>query len=207
MEKLTRTQRLVRAAMLLAVTVILSVPPFSSIRINPALEITLVVVPVALGGMVVGWPVGFALGSVFGVISFIRAFTDPLGILMINENVLLAAMGCILPRMAVGLLADGFHRLLVKKPGLKKIWFYAVAGFCCSLCNTVLFLGFIWLVFDSALTGITLGVILTVVGSNGILEMLINAFFVSVLARVLIQPELARRAAPEDPLDKPEEGA
>lgn len=187
MQSLTKTQKLARSAMLLAVTIVLSVPPLSSFRFG-LFEITLSIVPVALGGMMLGWPTGLALGGVFGIISFIRAFTDPLGVIMIGQSVVLSAMGCILPRMAVGLLADGFHRLLARRQGLRRLWFYAVCGAACSLCNTILFLGFIGLVFDSAVTGVTLAAILTIVGSNGLVEVVVNAFFVSAIARVFINP-------------------
>lgn len=203
MKKLSRTQKLVQASMLAAITIILAM---ITIRINPVLEITLTVVPVALGGLVVGWPVGLALGTVFGLVSFFKAFTDAVGMLMISQSVVLAAMGCILPRVAVGLLADLFGRLARRYAGLRRVWFYAVSGFLCSLCNTVLFLGFIWLVFDSAVTGITFAVILTVVASNGIIEMIVNAALVGLLAKVLtISPGGKGAAQPPAPAQKPKQ--
>lgn len=195
MKELKNTQKMARGAMLGAITVLLAMTPLGYVRINPVLEITLMVVPVAIGGLTIGWPIGSFLGLLFGISSFIRAFTDPLGMVMISQSLVLAGMGCILPRVAVGALADVFHRLMVRKPALRKLWFYAAAGFGCSLCNTILFLGFIWLVFDSAVTGVTLAVIMSVVASNGIVEMVANALLVAVLAKVLLRPALGESGA------------
>lgn len=185
MQKLTRNQKMTRAAMLGAITVVLAATPLGYIPLNPALTITLMVVPVALGGLVLGWPVGLCLGLVFGITSFVRAPTEALGVLLLQQSLLLAFLGCVVPRAVVGLVADGCGRLICKNEKLRRVWFYALAGFLCSLCNTVLFLGFIWLAFDSAVTGITLAVLLGFVVSNGIFEMIANSILVAVLARVM----------------------
>lgn len=187
MLNLTRNQKLTRAAMLAAVTVLLAVTPLGYIPINPALTITLMVVPVAMGGLVLGWPVGLCLGLVFGITSFVRAPTEALGVLLLEQSLVLSLLGCVLPRAAVGLLADLMNRLASRNEKLRRVWFYAVSGFLCSLCNTVLFLGFIWLAFDSAVTGITLAVLMGLVVSNGIFEMIANSILVAVLARVMIK--------------------
>ena len=185
MQKLTRNQKMTRAAMLGAITVVLAATPLGYIPLNPALTITLMVVPVALGGLVLGWPVGLCLGLVFGITSFVRAPTEALGVLLLQQSLVLAFLGCVLPRAVVGLVADGCGRLIRKNEKLRRVWFYALAGFLCSLCNTVLFLGFIWVAFNSAVTGITLTVLLGFVVSNGIFEMIANSILVAVLARVM----------------------
>lgn len=190
MEKLSRTQKMVRGAMLAAITVILAITPLGYIPLNPALTITLMVVPVALGGLTLGWPVGTVLGLVFGLTSFIRAPTEALGVLLLEQSLVLSFLGCVLPRVAVGLLADFFHYSLTKNPKLRAVWYYAIGGFCCSLCNSVLFLGFIWLAFDTAVTGFTLSVIMGLVATNSIFEMIANALLVGLLARVLLPPAL-----------------
>ncbi|MDL2295111.1 ECF transporter S component [Ruminococcaceae bacterium OttesenSCG-928-D13] len=205
MPKLSSTQKLVRAGMLAALIMVLSLTPLGYIRLTSVLEITLMVIPVALGGLAVGWPVGTVLGLVFGVSSFIRAFTDPIGIIMIEMNLVLAGLACILPRVVVGLIADLFNKALVARAKLRRVWFYSVAGFVCSMCNTVLFLGFVWLAFDSAVTGFTLAVILGVVGTNGIVEMIANAVLVGILARVVIPSPGPGEPPPDDPLVKNED--
>lgn len=205
MPKLSSTQKLVRTGMLAAIIMVLSLTPLGYIRLNPVLEITLMVIPVALGGLAVGWPVGTILGLVFGISSFIRAFTDPLGILMIEQSLVLACLGCILPRVVVGLIADLFNKAIAARAKLRRVWFYAVTGFVCSLTNTVLFLGFIWLAFDSAVTGVTLAVIMSVVGTNGIVEMIANAVLVGILARVVIPSPGPGEPPPDDPLVKNED--
>lgn len=187
MQKLNKNQIITRGAMLCAVTVLLASTPLGYIAINPALTVTIMVLPVGLGGLMLSWPFGLFLGLVFGISSFLRAGFEGLGVILLQQSVFLSFLTCVLPRLAVGLFADFCGKLLRKNAKLRRIWFYAFCGFMCSFINTVLFLGFIWLLFNSNLTGITLGVLLGFVASNGLLEMLANSILLALIAKVLLK--------------------
>lgn len=187
-DNLNRNQKLARIAMLGAVTVLLALTPLGYIPIvSLGLTVTLMVVPVALGGLVMGMPTGLLLGLLFGISSVLRAPTEPFGILLLQQSVILCILACILPRVVVGLVADFAHTLIRKHKSLRKLWFYAATGLVCSLTNTILFLGFIWLAFDSSKTGITGSVLLGLVGFNGLIEAGVNAFAVGLLGKALLR--------------------
>lgn len=215
MPKLTKTQKLTRTAMLTAITLILALTPLGYIPVNPAITVTLMVIPVALGGLVYGWPAGLFLGLVFGISSFARAPGELIGQLMLAQSGLLTFAACVLPRAAVGLLAGLGHLLIKRSAKLRRVWFYAVTGLACSFLNTLCFLGFVSLAFDQAQTGITGTVIWGIVSFNGSIEAVVNAVLVAILARVLLggrkgaPPPMADGAggpsgpAPEMPGDEP----
>ena len=74
----TRTMALVRMALLVAVELIMAVTPLGYLR-TAGLEISFLMVPVALGGILLGPLAGAVLGGVFGVSSFLAAFSSAFG--------------------------------------------------------------------------------------------------------------------------------
>lgn len=187
MPVLTKNQKLVRVAMLAAITLLLVMTPLGYIPINPLVTVTIIVTPVMLGGMLYGLPAGLLLGFIFGISSFMRAPGEALGAIMLSQNALLTFLACVVPRLLIGLFAGLVHLLLRRKANLRRSWFYALSGLGGSLLNTLCFLGFIALAFDQAQTGITGTVILGVVSFNGIIEAVANALLVAVLAKVLLR--------------------
>ncbi|MFV0412779.1 MAG: ECF transporter S component [Oscillospiraceae bacterium] len=186
MENLTKTQKLVRTAMLAAITLLLVVTPLGYIPINPLITVTIVVTPVVLGGLLYGWPAGLVLSLVFGLSSFFRAPGEALGQIMLAQSGLYTFLTCVVPRVLVGLFGGAMHSVL-KKRKVRKLWFYALTGLGGSMLNTLLFLGFIWFMFDPQKTGVTGAVIVSVASFNGLIEAVVNAVLVAVLAQVLLR--------------------
>ena len=190
-KKLTRTQKLTRIAIFAGITLLLAMTPLGYIPINvlfPILpSITIMVLPVVLGGLSIGWPAGCVLGLVFGLSSFLRAPTEALGVLMMSISPFATFVVCVVPRVLVGLASDGMGALIRKKDSLRRFWVYGLGGLVASLCNTVLFLGAIWLLFDTEATGVTLPVIMSIVAFNGLVEAAANAIFTAALGQVLLR--------------------
>lgn len=211
MPKLSSTQKLVRAGMLAAITIVLAMTPLGYIPVNPTVTITLMVIPVALGGLFLGWPYGTVLGLIFGVTSFIRAPTEFLGQVLLSQSLGMTVVTCIVPRALVGLCADIFNYFMRRRPKLRRVWYYSLTGFVCSLCNTVLFLGFVSLLFNAASVhaaseamgaalDITFFALIGLVAFNGLLEMGVGAVLVGILARVVIPSPDRDDPPPDDPL-------
>ena len=72
-QKKFSTKYLVEMALLVAIILIMAFTPIGYIR-TAGLEITLIVVPVAVGAVTLGPAAGAILGGVFGVTSFIQCF-------------------------------------------------------------------------------------------------------------------------------------
>ena len=202
--KLTRTQKLTRIAIFAGITLLLAVTPLGYIPINVLFlvlpSITIMVLPVVLGGLSIGWPAGFILGLVFGLSSFFRAPTEALGVLMMGISPFATFVVCVVPRVLVGLASDGMGALIRKKNYLHRFLVYGLSGLAASLSNTVLFLGAIWLLFDAEATGVTLPVIMSIVAFNGLVEAATNAIFTAVLGQVLLR----KKAGGEGPVEERE---
>ena len=177
--------------MLAAITLVLALTPLGYIPLYVLipilpLTVTIMVAPVALGGLTLGWPTGLFLSLIFGLSSFFRAPLEPLGQVLLAQSGFLTFLATVLPRIGVGLLADFSHKLAQKNPKLQKFWYYSATGLVCSLCNTILFLGFLWLAFDSSVTGVTLVLLGSLVVTAGIPEAVVNAILVGTIAKAML---------------------
>lgn len=187
MQNLNRTQKLTRIAVLAAITLIFVMTPLGYIPINPLITVTIMVTPVVIGGMLYGYSAGILLSLIFGISSFMRAPTEPIGQIMLAQSAILTFAACVIPRLLIGLFAGAMNKVLTSFENLRRIWFYALAGFVGSLINTVLFLGFISLAFNQSETQITGKVILGIVTGNGVFEMIANAILVAILSKALLK--------------------
>ena len=139
-------------------------------------NVTLLVIPVAVGTLYMGWKNGLILGGTFAATSLLSALTKPSALVatLMGASPLLAIVMTILPRLAIPLVIWGVSRLLCKmKPALAS----GIAAACGSLTNTVLYLGLMLLFY--ILCGIDNTTVLTtiaaVAGGAGPLEALAAA--------------------------------
>ena len=195
-----RTRRLVIAAMLSAITAVLTFTPIGMIPLPPPLpSATLVHLPVILAALVEGPVVGLTVGLVFGLCSFIRASeTGMVGLTLFFRNPLVS----VLPRLVVPLAALGVWLLwgrLVKPGAVKDKLGAAIASIAGAVVNTVLCLGIIAWLYGADLTVMLNGIIqsggadamyidnagawlVAVVGvPNGIAEAVVAALIVPML--------------------------
>lgn len=143
------TVRLCCMAVLAALIVLMTLTGIGYIPLGP-LKLTLLALPVAIGGAVLGPTAGLILGTVFGLTSFFTCFgMDALGTMLLGIRPWAMAVVCIVPRMLAGYLPA----LLVK--WLRQHWNPALSlavgcGLTAGL-NTLLFLGSLWWLFGKEL--------------------------------------------------------
>ena len=184
-----KTAYLVRLALLMAITVLLAATPLGYIPAG-VLSFTIMVLPVAVGGVLLGLPAGLVLGLTFGVTSFLKAPTEALGQLMLGYNGLFTAFVCIAPRVCVGLFAGLMHKA-ARRGERRPAWLYLITGGGASLVNTALFVGLIY-VFCHGLVENAFGLAIwssTLLG--GVVEMAANAVLTTAVAKALerfVQP-------------------
>ncbi len=148
-------RKMVTAAMLGAVTAVLAFTPIGMIPLPPPLlHATTVHLPVILAALVEGPLVGLFVGLVFGVCSFINAWSSgAVGLTLFFRNPLIS----IVPRMVVPLVALGVYLLwkkLVRPSAVSDKLGAAVASAFGSLANTVLCLGTLLVIYGADLTAL-----------------------------------------------------
>ena len=156
--KSTKTTYLVRIALLMAITIVLAATPLGYIPAG-VLSFTIMVLPVAIGGVLMGTPAGLILG-------------------------LFTAFVCIVPRVCVGLFAGLMHNVM-KGRQKQPAWLYLLAGGGSSFVNTALFVGMIYL-FCHGIVENAFGLAIwssTLLG--GVVEMAANAVLTMAIAKAL----------------------
>lgn len=162
--------RLVLLALLTALIFLMGQTPLGLIPLGFC-NVTLLVIPVAVGTVYLGWRDGLVLGAAFAATSLLSALTKPslLVSTLMGASLPLAIIMTVLPRLCIPLVIGGVDRLLrhVKRPVAA-----GIAAACGSLTNTILYLGLMLLFY--VLSGIDSAKVLTtiaaVAGGAGPLE-------------------------------------
>ena len=126
-------------------------------------NVTLLVIPVAIGPIYMGLKSGLVLGLAFGATSMVSALIKPsvlVGTLM-GASLLAVVVMTFLPRLCIPLVIWGVYTLLAKK---QKHIAVAVAAACGSLTNTILYLGLMLIFYMMA--GIDNTAVLTAIGAT-----------------------------------------
>ena len=144
--KKMNTMYMVEMALLIAIILIMAFTPIGYIR-TFGLEITLIVVPVAVGAVTLGPTAGAVLGAVFGITSFIQCFgMSPFGAVLLSINPIYTFIVCVLSRNLMGGLTGLLYKIFQKSNPLKKIS-VMLANLCCPILNTLFFMGTLTLFF------------------------------------------------------------
>lgn len=181
-------------ALLTAIVVLMAFTPLGYLRIG-AVEITFIVVPVAIGAVMLGVKGGAFLGLVFGLTSFAQCFgMSAFGTMLFSMKPLATAFCCIGPRIMVGVLPALVFLALKKAGPLQKIS-TPVACLLAPLTNTILYLGCMCAFFQSTLSeayGYTgrgglyfLVWLLALVALNAVLEALSSLVIGTAVCRAL----------------------
>lgn len=141
-----KTREMAQLAILTAIMVIFAFTPIGFLKVG-AVSITFLVLPVAIGAIVLGPLGGAILGGVFGLLSFVQCFNgDLLGTILVAENPFLTFLTCMIPRILCGLLPGLLFRALYRHDKTKVVSCF-VATLSTALLNTIFFLLFIILCF------------------------------------------------------------
>ncbi len=131
-------QRMVLAAILTALIVVLSFTPLGYLKIG-TVEITFIMIPVAIGAIVLGPWWGLFLGGVFGVTSFLQCFGySVFGTALMGVNPFFTLLLCIIPRLLVGFLTGLIYKA-IGKIDKKKFVAVSVSSVSAAVINTLFF--------------------------------------------------------------------
>jgi len=191
-------RKLVELGVLTAIILIMAFTPLGYLMTPWGIQITLIVIPVAVGGIILGPKAGAFLGLVFGLTSFSQSFSSVLGQQMLQVSPVKTFILLVGNRILVGLIPAliylGFRNLKLNK---------AVAiTICCFLTpitNTVLYIAGNWLMFkdtwlgNESLTGGYTGnggfsllfFMLGLVAVNGIVEAIASTIIGSAVCQAL----------------------
>ena len=187
----TRTRDLVRFAILAALEAVLAFTSLGYLTIGP-FAITFLHVPVICGAVLMGPLAGAGLGLVFGLCTFAKCFgADVLGTFLMQISPWRVFVVCVLPRVLMGLLVGLIFRALYRAESARKLS-YAVSSTAGAVLNTLLFMSALFALFGGdgsflsflGIEKVTLGVIASLIGLNGVLETAVCLLFGLVLPRI-----------------------
>lgn len=179
--KKLNTVTMVELAVLIAVVLLMAFTPIGYIK-TFGLEITLIVVPVAVGAVTLGPVAGLILGTIFGITSFIQCFgMSPFGAMLLSINPVSTFIVCVPTRMAMGWLTGMIFRGL-KMADLDRKVSTSIACLLGPFLNTFFFMSALCVCFyhtdyiQSMVTSVgatnVFAFIVAFVGLNGIVEAL-----------------------------------
>lgn len=200
-----RTRDMVLLAMFTAILFILAFTPIGLIDL-PLIKATILHVPVIVGAILLGPRKGAFLGFMFGLTSLIKntlapsalsfAFSPLIPVPGMDRGSLWALVVCFVPRIFVGVTPWLIYRAVtaLTKNRAVRTGAMAVAGVVGAFTNTILVMGMIYLVFREAYATMgsipvdaVLGVILGIVGTNGVPEAIVAAVITPAVCLPLIK--------------------
>ncbi len=179
------TKELTRLALLIAITILLAATPLGYIPLLPTFSLTIMTVPIAVGGISVKPYAAVLLSLVFGITSFLRApYESVFTIALFEYNVAYMLLLTVGGRLLVGLGAAVLSHLYRKFDKIVPSFVgAAIIGAITSLLNTVIFLSGLFFIFPAELSGgiAIFGLILT----NGLAEAAAAAILTPPICAVL----------------------
>lgn len=180
-QQASRTRRLVITAMLIAVSIVLSIPigvgPLTSlgfITLGPAIAFTFMHVPAIIGAVMEGPVVGLIVGAAFGLFSLFLAGQQPAG----SPNAIFVdPVISVLPRLFIGPVAWLIYRAFKGASESGSLVASAIGG---TLTNTVLVIGAIALRL-----GVPFFATLATVSVNMVIELIVASVLVVAIVGAL----------------------
>ncbi len=182
-------------ALLVAIEFTLLFTPLGYIQLG-LMQLTILHIPVIIAALIFGYKGGFWMGLIFGLTSVIYATIQPNPVSFVftpfisfggNTGNIFSLVTAILPRILLGLITAYSYNLL--KPKFGQIKTLPIAAFIGSIMHTILVLGCIFIFFAqpyAALNSVSVNglffLLLTNIGTNGILEALAASLLVSAIA-------------------------
>lgn len=199
MKKSKNTKFITLMGVLLAIEIIMAFTPLGFVPLGFT-KATTIHIPVVIGAIFLGPLAGAILGGAFGILSIIINTVSPaLTSFVFSPFITIGgAQGniwslviALVPRMLIGIVAYYGYKW-VSKIDKTKVIAYATAGVVGSLTNTVLVMSGIYIFFGqqyAAAKEVTFealfGVIMGIIGVNGIPEAIVAAIIVTLVCKVL----------------------
>lgn len=182
-----------------AIIIVMALVPFLGYIPLGFMNATLLHVPVIIASIVLGPKYGAILGFVFGATSLVQNTVSPnLTSFVFSpfyaQGNWLSLIICFIPRILVGIVPHYVYQFFakhIKKKG--EVVSLALAGIAGSLTNTILVMGGIYLFFDKEYAAAKnlpveslFGVIMGIVGLNGVPEAIVAAILTCAIAKALL---------------------
>lgn len=183
MKNKTNIYQLTIISMFVAILMLQTFIPFLGYIPLGIIDITIIQITVILAAVLFGPKIGLFIGTSWGVLSLIRAYTrlNPLTAVFLNPLV------SVLPRLLVGWLS-GLLFIWVKDKLSERVSL-AVTAFVGTLLNTILVLGSIYIFSSEAYAaalnvseGALLGILGTIVLTNGVVEAIASLIILPLIA-------------------------
>ena len=194
--KTAKILKLTQLSVLVALLLIFGFTNIGYIKIG-VIEITLNIIPVAVGAIVLGPSAGAICGTVFGLTSFWQAVSgmSAFGAMLVNVSPILTFILCFVPRILEGLLTGCIFKGLSKVSKSNSIP-CAVSGLACPVLNTLMFVGLFILLFgktdvfaslygQSAASNIV-AFFAWFVGLNGVIEAIAGFVIATAISKALL---------------------
>ena len=190
-----KLRTLIVTALLIAIIAVLQMTGLGLIRFG-VVNISFLCTIVAIGTMTLGYGPGIVLRASFGFISFASAVNSPSAIVapLMSESIITVLVLCFVPRIMVPIVTYFTHRAFQKRLGERSKTAVAMGAVAGSLCNTILYLGFLLIGYKFAVADYT-GLLATV-GSIAAFAGLPEAFVAAIVSMpVVLTVRKMRRAA------------
>ena len=178
MENKVNTRYLTQLGLLSGIVILMAFTPLGYLKVG-VVDITFIVIPVAVGAIILGPKAGAILGGVFGLTSFAQCFgMSAFGTMLFGINPIGLFIMCVIPRILVGFLSGLLFKWLYNKKRTRVISF-AIGSVSAALINTILYISFFAVLFHE--TGQQMATesglnffpfLLTFVSINSIIEMI-----------------------------------
>ena len=148
MVKRVNVRYIAEVGMFIGIILLMELTGLNKIPIVPGLNMTLSMIPIAVGAMLLGPLAGTILGFVYGVTSLFNAITGQGGLThaFFQYSWFLTIILCVVARTLVG-LATGWLFRIFQRLDKKRIWCYFAGGLLAPMLNTISFMGFLVLFF------------------------------------------------------------
>lgn len=201
-----KIRRLVLLAVLTAIVLLMSFTPLGYLKL-PFLEISFLMIPVVLGGILLGPTAGAILGAVFGLTSFFQCFgMSQFGAVLLGINPILTFIVCVPTRILAGWLVGVVFRAIFKAEEKKErmhLLSFGAASLCGPVLNTLLFTGTLTICFyhtdyiqgvaDSLGAGNPFTFIFLFVGINALVEALAGFIVCSAISKAVFTATRKKR--------------
>lgn len=184
--------RITQVAFLAALVAVLQILAYT-IKFGP-FNMSFVLVPVVIGGVLLGPKVGALLGGVFGAVVSIACITglDAGGFLVFTANPFMCILLCMLKGIAAGFVSALVYKVLAGK--LKSnMLSIALSTVLCPVVNTGLFcIGMALFFYDTLVswaggTGVLYYMFTGLIGINFVIELLLNIILCPIISQTVLK--------------------
>lgn len=192
-------------ALFTAIVFVLGLTPLGMVPLG-LIKATTLHIPVIIGCLLLGPRYGAVLGAMFGLVSFLSntmspaalsfAFTPLVPVPGTPNGSPLSLVICFVPRILVGVVPWFVYRglqKLMKESSRGEVLSMAVAGASGAILNTGLVMSLIYFLFRDAYASVNgipveavAGVVLGVVGTNGVAETALAAVLTPAIGKILL---------------------